>query len=94
MSTVTSIDGIKIFYEVLGEGAIALVFVSSWGTVTGMQEWKYQLLLSSKYRLVLPDIDKPIKCIVAGRSLPKENRTHYNKRFDTVSLEGLGHVLF
>ncbi len=69
MPTVTSIDGIEIFYEVLGEGAIALVFVSGWGTVTGMQAWKYQLLLSSKYRLVLLDL--------AGHGKSDKNRETY-----------------
>ena len=76
MSTVTSIDGTEIFYEVLGEGDIALVFVSGWGSVTSMKVWKYQLPLSSKYRMVLLDL--------AGHGKSGKNR-------ETYTMELFGH---
>lgn len=47
------------------------------------------------FRDILPEIEKPIKCIGAGRTLPsKEQRDLYSKIFDTVFIEGIGHVMF
>jgi pimeloyl-ACP methyl ester carboxylesterase len=56
MLSVSSIDGTEISYEVLGERGIPLVFIPGWGAITGKEVWKYQLLLSSEYRLVLIDL--------------------------------------
>ncbi len=43
---------------------------------------------------VLPQISKPIKCIVAGKSLPLKYRAEYEQVFDVVYLEDQGHLLF
>ena len=45
-------------------------------------------------RKTLPHISKPLKCIVAGKSLSREYRAEYNQVFDAVYLEDLGHLLF
>lgn len=43
---------------------------------------------------ILPEINKPIKCIVAGKTLPEdEEREAYNKLFDTHYIEDSGHIM-
>jgi pimeloyl-ACP methyl ester carboxylesterase len=43
---------------------------------------------------LLPEIKKPIKPIVAGRTLPEKTmREEYNRIFDAVYLEDIGHIM-
>lgn len=41
----------------------------------------------------LPKVKKPIKSIVAGRTTKYFPKEEYEKYFDAVYLEGLGHLL-
>ena len=56
MPEVSAVDGVKIFYEVIGEGDVTLVFIGGWSVATGRKCWEYQLSLATKYRLVLIDL--------------------------------------
>lgn len=56
MPEISSIDGVKIFYEVIGTGDVSLVLIGGWGASTGRECWKYQLPLASNYRIVLIDL--------------------------------------
>ncbi len=56
MPYVSSIDNENIYYEVLGNGDISLIFVGGWLAPTGKETWKYQLGFSSKYKIVLIDL--------------------------------------
>lgn len=69
MSFVSSIDGAEIYYEVLGEGDISLVFIGGWAVPTAMNVWRHQLSFSSKYKLVLVDL--------AGHGKSGKNRETY-----------------
>jgi len=69
MSFVSSLDGVEIYYEVLGEGDICLVFIGGWAVPTVMKVWKHQLSFSSKYKLVLIDL--------AGHGKSGKNRETY-----------------
>ena len=42
----------------------------------------------------LEEIDIPIRCIVAGETVPEEDRDDYKANFPTVVMEGLHHFLF
>jgi pimeloyl-ACP methyl ester carboxylesterase len=53
---VKSIDGTEIYYEVMGEGDIALVLIGGLGATIGRITWRYQLELSEEYKLILIDI--------------------------------------
>nr|NHJ87958.1 alpha/beta hydrolase [Asgard group archaeon] len=53
MPYVESFDGIKIHYEIKGNG-IPLILLPSCGTTTDY--WKFQEQLSEKYQLVVIDI--------------------------------------
>ena len=52
----SSIDNKKIFYEVFGEGEITIILIPGWAAPHCKELWKYQLELSSKYRIVLIDL--------------------------------------
>jgi hypothetical protein len=41
MPYISSSDGIQIYYEVLGEGDIVLLFVGGLGALTGTMNWKF-----------------------------------------------------
>ncbi|MFW9915132.1 MAG: alpha/beta fold hydrolase [Candidatus Thorarchaeota archaeon] len=69
MPYISSSDGTQIFYEVLGEGDIVLVFVGGLGAPTGTMNWEYQLSFSSKYKLVLIDL--------AGHGKSQTTRENY-----------------
>ena len=69
MSFVSSIDDVEIYYEVLGEGDISLVFIGGWAAPTAKKVWKHQLSFSSKYKLVLLDL--------AGHGKSGKNRETY-----------------
>ncbi len=69
MPEVESIDGEDIFYELLGEGDITLVFIGGLGAPTGRICWRNQLHLAEKYRLIL--IDLP------GHGQSSKNREKY-----------------
>lgn len=56
MAYVSSIDGIEIYYEVVGDGEVTLIPISGWGAQTSAEHWKYQLSFSSDYKLVLIDL--------------------------------------
>ena len=56
MPFVSSIDNENIYYEVLGNSDVSLVFVGGWFAPTGRETWKYQLDFASKYRIVLIDL--------------------------------------
>jgi pimeloyl-ACP methyl ester carboxylesterase len=56
MPYVSSIDNENIYYEILGNGDISLVFVGGWLAPTGKETWKYQLDFASKYKIVLVDL--------------------------------------
>jgi pimeloyl-ACP methyl ester carboxylesterase len=55
MTFVESVDGVKVFYEVLGEGDVPLVLIHGLGG-TGRLAFGYQLYLAEKYKLVLIDL--------------------------------------
>ncbi|MHA1904201.1 MAG: alpha/beta fold hydrolase [Candidatus Thorarchaeota archaeon] len=69
MSFVSSIDGVKIFYEEIGEGDTVLVFLGGWGVPTAKKVWRHQLSFSSKYKIVLVDL--------AGHGESGKNRENY-----------------
>lgn len=56
MPYASSIDNEKIYYEVLGDGDISLVFIGGLGVPTGRDFWTYQLEFASKYKLILIDL--------------------------------------
>ena len=56
MTEITAFDGVKLFFEVLGEGEIPLLFICGWGTPTGIKNWQPELQLSEKYKLILIDL--------------------------------------
>ena len=56
MPFVSSIDNENIYYEVLGNGDIPLVFVGGWAAPNARIIWKYQLEFASEYTLVLIDL--------------------------------------
>ena len=66
---VSSIDGINIYYEEIGEGDISLVFIHGWGARTGRKVWRYQLSLAEKYKIILIDL--------AGHGRSGKNREKY-----------------
>ena len=70
MSFVSSIDGVKIYHEEIGDGDTALVFIGGWGVPTAKKVWKHQLSFSSKYRVVLIDL--------AGHGESGKNRENYS----------------
>ncbi|MDF1540479.1 MAG: alpha/beta hydrolase [Candidatus Thorarchaeota archaeon] len=43
---------------------------------------------------ILPNVSKPLKCIVSGKTVPGDKREEYNHLFDAVYHEGVGHLLF
>jgi len=53
----------------------------------------YVELLKWDMHNILPDIEKPIKCITAGKTCPVEFRDEYSKLFDAIYIEELGHLL-
>ncbi|MHA1934665.1 MAG: alpha/beta fold hydrolase [Candidatus Thorarchaeota archaeon] len=69
MSFVSSIDGVKIFFEEFGDGDTALVFIGGWGVPTAKKVWRHQLSFSTKYRVVLVDL--------AGHGESGKNRENY-----------------
>lgn len=69
MATITSIDGIEIFYDVIGEGDISLVFIGGLGARTGRKCWRFQLSLADEYKLVLIDL--------GGHGKSGKNRERY-----------------
>ncbi len=73
MPKVKSKDDINIFYEVLGEGEITLIFIGGLGASTGREIWKHQLSLSSNYKLVLIDL--------AGHGRSDTYRENYTMQF-------------
>lgn len=72
MPKVSSIDSVEIFYEVIGEGDISLIFIGGWGAPTGRECWKYQLSLAEKYKIVLVDL--------AGHGQSGKNRETYTMK--------------
>ncbi|MFX1285149.1 MAG: alpha/beta fold hydrolase [Promethearchaeota archaeon] len=56
MPYASSIDNEKIYYEVLGDGDISLVFIGGLGVPTGRDFWTNQLEFASKYKLILIDL--------------------------------------
>ena len=42
---------------------------------------------------ILSKIKKPIKSIIAGRTIEHYSKEEYEKNFDAVYLDGLGHLL-
>lgn len=66
MAFVTSFDGNKIYYEIVGEGQ-PIVFLSCVGA--GVDFWRYQKTLSSKYKIILID--------TAGFGKSDKNRIKY-----------------
>ncbi len=69
MPEVSSVDGIKIYYEVIGEGDFSMVFIGGWGARTGRKTWRYQLSLAEKYKIILIDL--------AGHGNSGKNREKY-----------------
>jgi pimeloyl-ACP methyl ester carboxylesterase len=69
MPYISSSDNTQIYYDVLGEKPIVLVFVGGLGAPTGKVGWKYQLSFSSKYKIVLIDL--------AGHGKSQTNRENY-----------------
>jgi len=64
-----SLDSVKIFYEVIGEGDISLVLIGGLGAPTGRVCWRNQLKYAVKYKLVLIDL--------AGHGRSGKNREKY-----------------
>ena len=56
MPYVSSIDNENIYYEVLGNDGISLVFIGGWAAPNARVIWKYQLEFASVYRIVLIDL--------------------------------------
>ncbi|NHJ33145.1 MAG: alpha/beta hydrolase [Asgard group archaeon] len=69
MPFVESVDGVKLFYEVIGEGDIPLVMVPGLGGWDCKVMWKFQLPLAEKFKLVISDL--------AGHGQSDKDRERY-----------------
>ncbi len=69
MPTISSSDGVEIYYEALGEGDTCLVFIGGLGVPTALKIWRNQLQLSSKYKMILLDLP--------GHGQSGKNRDNY-----------------
>ena len=61
MPFVSSIENENIYYEVLGDSDILLVFIGGWAVPTGRELWKFQLEFAYEYKLVLIDLSGNVK---------------------------------
>ena len=69
MPEVESVDGVKVYYEVLGDSDVPVVLVTGLGGFTGEVNFKHQLTLATKYQLSI--IELP------GQGRSGKNRAHY-----------------
>jgi pimeloyl-ACP methyl ester carboxylesterase len=56
MTEIRSFDGLIIYFEVIGDETIPLVFVGGWASATGKLMWQYQLPTTSIYKVILVDL--------------------------------------
>jgi pimeloyl-ACP methyl ester carboxylesterase len=56
MPFVESVDGVKVFYEALGEGDTPIIIAPGLGAWDCKEAWKGQLYLAEEYKLVLLDL--------------------------------------
>ena len=56
MPYVDSIDGVKVYFEVLGEGEVPLILVPGLGSAEGKINYKHQLSFATNYPLVLIEL--------------------------------------
>jgi pimeloyl-ACP methyl ester carboxylesterase len=56
MPDVESADGVKVYYEVLGEGEVPLILVPGLGSAEGKINYKHQLSFATNYPLVLIEL--------------------------------------
>jgi hypothetical protein len=53
MPEIESVDGVKVYYEVLGDSEVPVVLVTGLGGFTGDVNFKYQLALATNYKLII-----------------------------------------
>ena len=56
MPYVDSVDGVKVYFEVLGEGEVPLILVPGLGSAEGKINYKHQLSFATNYPLVLIEL--------------------------------------